>query len=72
LIARKLGYAAAQAVSDQAAQVIAVGGIFSEEGWRAIAQLDLHLRDAKNRLNPGTTADLVAATIFVELLGRDG
>jgi triphosphoribosyl-dephospho-CoA synthetase len=27
------------------------------------------LRDARNHSNPGTTADLVAATIFVVLLG---
>ncbi len=72
LIARKLGHAAAQAVSDRAAQVIAVGGVFSEEGRREVAQLDARLRDTKNTLNPGTTADLVAATLFVELLGRDG
>lgn len=72
LIARKLGHAAAQDVSNQAAHVIAVGGIFSGEGRRGIAQLDLQLRDAKNTLNPGTTADLVAATLFVDILGGDG
>ena len=72
LIARKLGHVAAQDVSDQAAHVIAVGGVFSEEGRRGIAQLDLQLRDAKNRLNPGTTADLVAAILFVDILGGDG
>ena len=72
LIVRKLGPAAAQAVSDQAAQVVASGGIFSEVGRRGIAQFDQQLRDAKNTLNPGTTADLVAAVLFVDILERDG
>lgn len=69
LIARKRGLAAAQAVSTEAAQVLAVGGVFSVEGRTAIAEFDTHLRAAKNNsLNPGTTADLVAATLLVALL----
>jgi triphosphoribosyl-dephospho-CoA synthase len=69
LVARKQGRATAQAVSDQAAQVVAMGGVFSAEGREAIARLDTYLRSqADNSLNPGTTADLVAATLFVALL----
>jgi triphosphoribosyl-dephospho-CoA synthase len=71
LIARKLGPAAAQDVSDQAKQVMALGGVFSEEGRRGIAQFDAQLRDVKNRLNPGTTADLVAAILFANMLDSD-
>jgi triphosphoribosyl-dephospho-CoA synthetase len=31
--------------------------------------MDRAMRDARNSLNPGTTADLTAAAIFVVLLG---
>jgi triphosphoribosyl-dephospho-CoA synthase len=69
LIGRKRGLEAAQAVSDEAAQVIAAGGVFTAGGRQAIAALDTHLRGAPgNSLNPGTTADLIAATLFVALL----
>jgi triphosphoribosyl-dephospho-CoA synthase len=69
LIARKVDQAAAEAVSEEAARVLAAGGVFSAEGERIIAALDTRLRVTKdNSLNPGTTADLVAATLFVGLL----
>jgi triphosphoribosyl-dephospho-CoA synthase len=69
LIARKRGLATAQAVSAEAARVLSNGGVFSTEGWQAIVGLDTRLRVAKdNSLNPGTTADLIAATLFVALL----
>lgn len=69
LIARKCGLATAQTVSQETAQVLAAGGVFRAEGEQAIAALDARLRVAKdNSLNPGTTADLVAATLLVGLL----
>lgn len=69
LIARKRGMSTAQAVSEEAARVLAVGGIFSAAGQQAMADLDARLRVARdNSLNPGTTADLIAATLFVALL----
>jgi triphosphoribosyl-dephospho-CoA synthase len=69
LIRRKQGTAAARSVSDQAARVIAEGGVFAPSGRQAIDELDARLRAApENSLNPGTTADLIAATLFVALL----
>jgi triphosphoribosyl-dephospho-CoA synthase len=68
LIARKQGRAAAEAVSHQAAGVLATGGVTTEVGRHEIAALDRSLRDPDNRMNPGTTADLVAATLFVDML----
>ncbi len=69
LIVRKRGQAAAQAVSAQAVRVVAAGGVSSAEGRAAIAALDSYLRaEVDNCLNPGTTADLVAAALFVALL----
>jgi triphosphoribosyl-dephospho-CoA synthase len=60
LIARKAGDAAAQEVSDAAREVLA--------GTRSLAHFDASLRAHGNRLNPGTTADLVAATLLAGLL----
>lgn len=69
LIARKCGMSTAQAVSEEAGRVLAVGGVFSTAGQQAVADLDTRLRVVKNNsLNPGTTADLIAATLFVALL----
>jgi triphosphoribosyl-dephospho-CoA synthase len=71
LIARKLGPAAAEATSREAAAVLGAGGVRTPEGQRAIAAFDSTLRDAQNSRNPGTTADLTAAALFVTLL-EDG
>jgi triphosphoribosyl-dephospho-CoA synthase len=69
LIARKRDMVTARHVSQQARQVLQAGGVYSERGRKAITRFDLNLRQAaKNSLNPGTTADLVAATLFAALL----
>jgi triphosphoribosyl-dephospho-CoA synthase len=67
LIARKEGAAVARQVSAQAQQVLATGKAGSEERARASAAFDAFLRGPGNRLNPGTTADLLAAATFVAL-----
>ncbi len=68
LIARKEGVTAAQAVSQQARQVLQAGGAFSERGREALRRFDRAIRDSGHRLNPGATADLVAASLFVFLI----
>jgi triphosphoribosyl-dephospho-CoA synthase len=60
LIARKAGADAAEQVSAGAREVL--------EGRRALQSFDASLRTAGNKLNPGTTADLVTATLFVALV----
>ncbi len=35
--------------------------------WRAVSELDFWLRSDGHRRNPGTTADLIAATLFVSI-----
>jgi triphosphoribosyl-dephospho-CoA synthase len=60
LIARKAGAPAAQRVSEGAAEVL--------EGTRSLADFDASLRGPDHALNPGTTADLVAATLLAALL----
>jgi triphosphoribosyl-dephospho-CoA synthase len=67
-IARKLGAAEAAAISLRARQVRAAGGTRSAEGRRALGLLDAELRDERNRRNPGTTADLTCAALFVVIL----
>jgi triphosphoribosyl-dephospho-CoA synthase len=68
-IVRRAGTAAADDVTRRARDVIAAGGMRSENGRAAIAHMDSVLRDARNLRNPGTTADITAAAIFVVLLG---
>ena len=67
-IARKLGAAEAAAVSRRARAVRAAGGTRSAEGRQALDLLDAELRDDRNRRNPGTTADLTCAALFVVIL----
>jgi triphosphoribosyl-dephospho-CoA synthase len=68
LIARKRGTAAAVRVSADARDVLAAGGVRTEAGRRALREFDASLREPGNALNPGTTADLVTATVFVALV----
>jgi triphosphoribosyl-dephospho-CoA synthase len=67
-IARKLGRAAAEAVSRRAAEVEQAGGVRTGTGRQALALLDAELRSPDNSRNPGTTADLTCAALFVVIL----
>jgi triphosphoribosyl-dephospho-CoA synthase len=67
-IARKLGPAEATAISRRAEEVRTAGATRSAEGRQALAVLDAELRDGRNRRNPGTTADLTCAALFVVIL----
>ena len=68
LITRKSGAEIALEVSKRALEVLEAGGASTEDGKRLLWTLDDELHGAKGDLNPGTTADLTAATIFVTLL----
>jgi triphosphoribosyl-dephospho-CoA synthase len=70
LIARKRGADAAARVSADARAVLAAGGVRTPDGRRALSRFDASLREPGNALNPGTTADLVTATLFVALIER--
>ena len=67
-IARKLGTDAAVTVQRRARVVLDAGGIRTTAGQDATAALDRELRDEANTLNPGATADLTGAAIYVVLL----
>jgi triphosphoribosyl-dephospho-CoA synthase len=70
LIARKKGMEASRMVSQLASDVLANGGVFTREGKKALAEMDRMLRADEHTLNPGTTADLTAASIFLALFNR--
>jgi triphosphoribosyl-dephospho-CoA synthase len=68
LISRKRGLAAARGVSQRAKEVLSAGDVFTGRGRDAISELDRELRDPGHTLNPGATADLTAAAVFINLL----
>ena len=68
-ISRRAGAATADEVTSLARATLDAGGVRSAAGRRAIEEMDRKLRGADNTRNPGTTADLTAASIFVVLLG---
>ena len=67
-IVRRGGAGLAAEVSARAAAVLSAGGVRSEQGRAALAEMDRALRDERHLANPGTSADLTAAAIFVVLL----
>jgi triphosphoribosyl-dephospho-CoA synthase len=70
LIIRKRGQAVAEEGSARAAQVLALGWPHDSAGRVALEELDRWLRADGRRRNPGTTADLVTASLFAAL--REG
>ncbi len=70
LIARKSGREVAVKSSQIAQQVLAAGEADDEAYHVALANFDFWLRSAERKRNPGTTADLIAAGLFVLL--REG
>lgn len=67
LIARKCEATVANESACRAAAVLKAGGPTTNLGTQRLAQLDAWLRGDGNRRNPGTTADLVAASLFAFL-----
>jgi triphosphoribosyl-dephospho-CoA synthase len=67
-VIRRAGAAVAAKISRRAREVIDLGGVRSAEGRRALEQFDAGLRAPGNPANPGTTADVTAAAIFIVLI----
>ncbi|MEM2957523.1 MAG: triphosphoribosyl-dephospho-CoA synthase [Candidatus Jordarchaeaceae archaeon] len=68
LVQRKTSMEKALEVSEAAAEILKQGGLTSEKGRTMCWKLDEKLHRSKGKLNPGTTADLTASSIFVALL----
>jgi triphosphoribosyl-dephospho-CoA synthase len=69
LIRRKRGDEAARAVSEKALVVLDQGGASSDAGKKLLVEMDDEFQAEKGGMNPGTSADLTAASLFVHLLG---
>jgi len=67
LIARKCGQEVAAESSMRAATVLDTGWPDSSAGREAFVELDAWLRGDGNQRNPGTSADLICAGLFVAL-----
>lgn len=68
LIRRKCGYEKALEVSTKAVEILSTGGSSTQEGRDRLLLLDRELHESSGKLNPGTTADLTASSIYVLLL----
>jgi len=67
-IARKTSIQKAREVSLRAKEVVDLGGVETPAGKKALVKLDKELRKHSNLLNPGTTADIIAAALVVKVL----
>ena len=68
-IAKRFGNEIATEVSKKAKETVKAGGIFTQEGKTMINDLDDYLRTSHHRtINPGSTSDITATTIFLALL----
>jgi triphosphoribosyl-dephospho-CoA synthase len=62
-ISRKVGIEKTTEVSKEAAKVLGLGGVDTAKGRESILLFDKRLRESGNDYNPGTTADITAATL---------
>jgi triphosphoribosyl-dephospho-CoA synthase len=68
-VVRRRGAAVAEELMRLAQAALTAGGVRSAAGRMAIAKMDDWLRGGPAVANPGTTADITTAAIFVVLLG---
>ena len=67
-IVRKVSRKKAIEVSARAKRILDVGGVETPEGEKELALFDKELRSSGNKCNPGTTADLTAASLALATL----
>ena len=67
-ITRKVGKEKAIEISTEAKHVLELGGLETIEGKKSLKAFDKKLRSSGNKCNPGTTADLTAATLALATL----
>jgi triphosphoribosyl-dephospho-CoA synthase len=63
------GLAALKTAQAGAASILEAGGVATPEGWRLLQHLDRDLLALKS--SPRGSADMLAATIFIDYVGRD-
>lgn len=64
----KIGMKKAEEISNRAERILQLGGLTTPVGRREIFEFDKELRRQGKELNPGTTADLTAASIMIAIL----
>ena len=67
-VARKTGIERAREVSAMAKEVLKLGGLETSRGKKRLREFDHELRESSNLLNPGTTADIIAAALVLTVL----
>ena len=67
-ISRKVGQSKAESISAEAKKVLNEGGLTTHLGRNLLLKLDGNLRDPKNDLSPGTTADITEAVLALNNL----
>lgn len=68
-IARKTSFEKAKEVSAKAAHILQLGSLETSIGRESLSKFDRELRRESNLLNPGTTADIMAAALALCVLG---
>jgi len=68
-IARKVGVEKAREVSFMARKILQLGGLETANGRESLKEFDRELRSSDSLLNPGTTADIIAAALSLCVLG---
>ncbi|MFQ6125399.1 MAG: triphosphoribosyl-dephospho-CoA synthase [Candidatus Heimdallarchaeota archaeon] len=63
LVSRKFGKEVATQLSTRTKHILKKGGVYTSEGWQEVLLFDEELHE--EGINPGTIADLTAATLFV-------
>ncbi|MEM2906995.1 MAG: triphosphoribosyl-dephospho-CoA synthase, partial [Candidatus Odinarchaeota archaeon] len=71
LIKRKTDEQTAEKITAKARQALKLGGLTTPEGREYIKTFDEELQKSKGLLNPGSTADLTAASIMTALNKKD-
>ena len=67
-IARKTGIEKSREISLKAREILELGGIETSAGKKSLSKFDQELRKSSNLLNPGTTADILAAALALCVL----
>ena len=67
-IARKTSFKTSREVSLEAKQILELGGFETPSGRKSLSRFDQRLRKSSNLLNPGTTADIIAAALALVVL----
>jgi triphosphoribosyl-dephospho-CoA synthase len=68
LIIRKSGSEMAKKVSEKAQEVLEHDGLLNQKGTKLLNEMDKILQEKDGKLNPGTTADLLAGIIYIALI----